>query len=156
MNNIISLTGAKHSGKLDLGMQLARNSAIKFIKAYTDRPSNDLWSDCYYFVSSDKLDELIEKREVLHESKVGKWRYVFFVDQLTAPYNILILDDYGVVDVRSKYKKHLYSIKVVSANEKPSRRVGVYLYNHEFDEVFDIDEDSLEELEWRIESDLPL
>ena len=37
MNNIISLTGAKHSGKLRLAFDLARNSAVGFVKPFTDR-----------------------------------------------------------------------------------------------------------------------
>lgn len=156
MNNIISLTGNKSSGKLELGLKLAENTAIGFVKPYTDRPSDDLWIDCYNFVSSEKLDGLIEEREVLHQTKIGKWRYVFFTDQLVNPYNIMILDDYGVVDVNSKYKKNMYTIKVTSKHEKPSERVGVYLYDHEFDEVFEFDTGALEELEWRIEENLPL
>ena len=157
MNNIISLTGAKQSGKVELGFKLAENSAVQFVKAYTDRKSNQLiWEDCYIFVSSEKLDELLVEREVLHITNIQGNRYVFFKDQLTASYNILIVDDYGVVDLRDKYTNNLYSIKVVSKNQKPSNRVDVYLYNHEFDKVFDVDNDKVEELEWEIESNLPL
>ena len=157
MNNIISLTGAKQSGKVDLGLRLAENSAVQFVKAYTDRKSNQLmWEDCYIFVSPEKLDELLIEREVLHITKIHGNRYVFFKDQLTASYNILIVDDYGVVDLREKYTNNLYSIKVISKNQKASNRVDVYLYNHEFDKVFDMDNDKVEELEWEIESNLPL
>ena len=154
MNNIVSLTGHKNSGKVSVGLDLAKNSAVEFVKAYTDRPSNDMWIDCYHFVSPEKLDALIEERDVLYKSMVDGHRYVFFKDQLTAPYNVLILDDYGVADLQGKYSNYFYSVKVVSKNQKDSDRVGVYLYNHEFDEVFDYDTDEIEDLEARIESNL--
>ena len=156
MNNIISLTGHKHCGKLELGFKLAENTAIEFVKPYTDKPDNDLWCDCYHYVSVERLNELISEREVLYKTKIGKWRYVFFKDQLTAPYNVLILDDYGVAQLKPDYDKYMYTVKVCSVNEKPSKRVGVYLYDHEFDEVFEFDTDAVEELEWRIEENLPL
>ena len=154
MNNIVSLTGHKNSKKTTVAFELAKNSAVEFVKAYTDKPSNDMWIDCYFYVSKDKLDELIEEREVLYKSMVDGYRYVFFKDQLTAPYNILILDDYGVADLQGKYSNYFYSIKVVSKNQVDSDRVGVYLYNHEFDEVFDYDNDEIEDLEARIEANL--
>lgn len=156
MNNIISLTGAKNSGQLKLAFDLAKNSAVGFVKPYTDRPFNSIWSDCYYFLSKEDLDTMIGEKEVLYQSIINGHRYVFFKEQLTETYNILILDDYGVAELSTKYSNDIYSIKVVSANEKNSTRVGVYLYNHEFDKVFDYDNDSVEELEWEIESNLPL
>lgn len=152
MNNIISLTGHKNSGKLSVEFDLAKNSAIEYVKPYTDRPSNEIWDDCYYFVSKGELDELICEKEVLYQTMVNGYRYVFFKDQLTADYNILILDDYGVAELQSKYRKYLYSVKVVSKKQRDSDRVGVYLYNHEFDEVFDYDTDDITDLEYRIES----
>ena len=156
MNNIISLTGAKDSGQLKLAFDLAQNSAVGFVKPYTDRPYNSVWSDCYNFVSDEVLDTMIEEKEVLYQSNLNGHRYVFFKDQLTETYNVLILDDYGVAELSTRYSNDLYSIKVVSADEKDSSRVGVYLYNHEFDKVFDYDNDDVGELEWEIESNLPL
>lgn len=156
MNNIVSITGNKHSGQTKLAFRLSENSAVSFIKPYTDRPVDDLWSDCYHFVSKEKLDELLDEREVLTQRLVNGHRYVYFKDQLTSSYNVMILDDYGVADVMTNYTMNVYSIKVTSKNEKPSKRVGVYLYNHEFSEVFDTDTGSVEELECRIESNLPL
>ena len=156
MNNIISLTGAKHSGQLRLAFRLEENSAVGFVRPYTDRPYNSVWSDCYNFVSNEVLDTMIEEKEVLYKTIIHGHRYVFFKEQLTETYNILILDDYGVAELSTKYSNDLYSIKVVSEDEKDSSRVGVYLYNHEFDKVFDYDKDSVEELEWEIESNLPL
>jgi len=154
LNNIVSLTGHKNCGKVQLAFDLAKNSAVKFVKPYTDAPVNDMWIDCYRFVSKEKLDELIDNREVLYESMVNGHRYVFFKDQLTAPYNILILDDYGVADLQGQYSNYFYSIKVTSKNQQDSDRVGVYLYNHEFDRVFDSDTESVSDLEAEIESNL--
>jgi len=154
MNHIVSLTGHKGSGKTKLAFDLCKNSAIGYVKAYTDAPCHIQWLDCFNYVSKEDLDALIEEREVLYSSMVNGHRYVFFKDQLTSAYNILILDDYGVADLSAEYSNHFYSVKVVSKNQKDSDRVGVYLFNHEFDEVFDIDNDEIEDLEARIEANL--
>ena len=63
---------------------------------------------------------------------------------------MVIVDDYGVVDIRDKWKGKLYTIRLVSDNEERSDRVGEYLYKHEFDLVFDVDHDDFNELEARI------
>lgn len=156
MNNIISITGHPRSGHLDLAFKLCKNSSISFVKAYTNRPVNDLWSDCYNFVSDLRLEELMRTEEILYESMVNGYYYVFFKKQLTDSYNVLILDDYGVAECRSKYINNFYSIKCTSKNQGDSDRVGVYMYDHEFDKIFHYEKDSLEELEWEIESNLPL
>lgn len=156
MRNIVSLTGHKNSGKLEVAWDLSKNSDVAFVKPFTDRPIHDLWSDCYNFVSKERLDELIESLEVLYSSKIGDYRYVFFKNQLVKDYNVLILDDYGVAELKNKYHKYFYSIKIVSQNQRDSERVGVYLYNHEFDKVFDYDNDYIGDLEADIEHKLLL
>lgn len=152
--NIVTITGAKNSGQLDVALKLAENTAVNFVKCYTDRERNHLlWEDCYIFVSKEELDTLLDEREVLYQTVLNGDRYVFFKDQVTHEYNVLIVDDYGVVELM-KYRPYFYSIKVVSSNEKPSSRVGVYLYNHEFDRLFQYGVEDIEDLEADIEANL--
>lgn len=151
--NIVTLTGHKHSGKSIIANRLSENSAVEYVKPYTDALYNETWSDSFHYVSSERLDELIEKYTVLYESSINGHRYVFFKEQLKEAYNVMILDDYGVANIKSNYDYDVYSIKVHSSNEKPSERVGVYLYNHEFDYIFDYDNDDYYDLEARIEYD---
>ena len=156
MNKVITLTGYKNCGKYNLAMDLANNSDVAFIKPYTDReiPLEEIPEEFgeFHYVSKDTLDLMMEEDEVLSSTLIDGNRYVFFKFQLTAPYNVLIADDYAVVDIRSNWKNTL-SIKVYGKNQEKSDRVGVYLYDHEFDEIFHYGSDDVDELEWRIGSD---
>ena len=156
MNKIVTLTGYKNCGKYNLAMDLANNSDVAFIKPYTDReiPLDEIPEEYgeFHYVSKDTLDIMMEDDEVISSTTINGNRYVFFKFQLTAPYNVLIADDYAVVDIRSNWK-NTYSIKVYGDNQKDSDRVGVYLYDHEFDEIFHYGSDDVDSLEWRIGSD---
>ena len=146
--NIISVTGHPNSGHVKLAYKLSLNSAVEFIHPFTDDPK-DVYFE-YHQVSKEKLDELMDTHEVLSVTMIDGYRFVFFKEQLVADYNVLILDDYALADLKGKYDR-LYSIKCWSSCQGDSDRVGVYLYNHEFSKVFQYEADSVEELEWEIE-----
>ena len=153
MNKVITITGHKNCGKVRLAERLAKNSDVEFIRPYTDMEIQlseiaEKFGE-YHYVSSDTLDLMMEDDEVLSETVIDGVRFVFFKFQLTAPYNVLIADDYAVVDIRDKWK-NTYSIKVWSDKQEDSDRVGVYLYNHEFDTVFHYGDDDPDELEVRL------
>ena len=146
--NIIAIIGKPKSGHIKLAYMLSLNSAVDYLYPWTDNPS-DIYLE-YHQVSKGTLDILIEEHDVLTVTMIDGYRFVYFKDQLKADYNILILDDYTLAELRSTYER-LYSIKVWSKGQEDSERVGVYLYNHEFSEVFEYGVDEVEDLEWRIE-----
>lgn len=154
MNKIITLTGHKNCGKELLARRLAYNSDIQYVRPYTDKKVT-IRADEYdlgdlNYVSKKKLDEMIEEEEVLSITNINGTRYVFFKSQMTEAYNVLIADDYAVVDIKDKWK-NIYTVKVWNESQIDSDRVGEYLYDHEFDEVFYYDEDDVSMLEVRIE-----
>lgn len=97
---------------------------------------------------------MIQNEELLSLTRVNSNRYAFFKNQLTASYNVLILDDYALVDVKDKWDGKIYTIKLKSKNQIESDRIGEYYYDHEFDEVFNTDDDDYDELESRIEANI--
>ena len=154
MNKIITLTGNKYCGKLTLAYKLSQNSDVEFVKPYTDKPFEygvdpEKYGD-YHFVSEDTLDEMIQEEEVLCSTKINGSRYVIFMKQINSPYSVIVADDCQLMDIKDKWS-NLYTIKVRGRNEKPSKRVGVYFLDHEFDEVFHYKEDYFDLLEARIE-----
>lgn len=155
---IVSITGHKHSKKYELAYDLCRNSEVEFIKPYTDRELSvyDIKDeDCCIYVSKNTLDIMLENYPVLSMTRINGARYVFFKCQCTASYNVMILDDYALVQTRDNWNDELYTIKLYSKENTQSDRVGVYLYDHEFDEVFHYGEDSIDDLEVRLyESEL--
>ena len=149
MKKIVTITGHRNSGKVNLASKLSENSEVYFIKPYTD---SDIVTGDFNYVSKSKLDQMIKDEELLSCTRINEHRYCFFKSQLQNGYNIMIVDDYALVDVRSRWNGSIYSIKVWNENQDDSDRVGVYLYDHEFDEVFKYGLDDVDELEWRIGS----
>lgn len=154
IKKIITLTGHKHTKKDIVAEKLAKNSDVAFIKPYTDKEKKsyilDEYVGGYHHMSKEELDYMIRNEEVLCKTKIGDARYVFFKSQLTAPYNVLIVDDYAVVEIKDNWKGSIYTIRLVSDNEEESDRVGEYLYKHEFDLIFDYYKDDFDELEAKI------
>lgn len=151
MKKIVTLTGSKNTPKIYIASKLSENSDVAYIKPYTDKEdlsSAELEME-YHQVSVEEMDILLQSDDLLSCTRINGNRWAYFKSQLTHAYNVLIVDDYGLCDLRDVYD-NIYSIKVVSKNMKPSDRVGVYLYNHEFDEVFDYDTGDLYELEARM------
>ena len=148
---IVSLTGMG-SGVTYTAERLARNSDVAYVKPYTDKEklSSAEWNWGYHQVSKSELDELMETYPVLCCNRINGHRWVYFKFQLEEAYNVLIVDDYALVELQHNWDKDLYSIKVVTDENEKSNRVGVYLYDHEFDEVFDYRTDDMDELEARI------
>ncbi len=151
---ILTLTGHKHSGKELIAENFAKNSDVAFLKPYTDRPLEKgeypEEHGGFHYVSKERLDKIMDHQKVLCCTRINGYRYVYLERQLTASYNVMILDDYALVDVKDRWKGRIYSVKVRSDDEVQSDRVGEYYYDHEFDEVFHYGKDDFDELEARI------
>ncbi len=147
---IVTLTGHKHTKKDYIAKKLAENSDVTYIQPYTDKPLvggiSREEAGGHHFISKEEMDYLLKREELLAMTKIVNTRYCFFKFQLQSAYNVLIADDYAVVDIKNKYD-NVFTVRVVSDNEEESDRVGEYLYKHEFDYVFDVDKDDFNELE---------
>ena len=132
--------------------KLAENSDVAYLKPYTDKlelsSAEKNWM--YHQVSSEEMDELLECYPILSSTLIDGNRWVYFKFQLKEAYNVLVLDDYAFADLRSNWDGELYSVKVVTPENLRSNRIGVYMYDHEFDEVFDYKTDDFDELGARI------
>ena len=148
---IVALTGVG-TGVTFTAEKLAENSDVSYLKPYTDKEklSSAELIQGYNKVSKDELDLMIQTEEVLCQTLVNGHRWVYFKSQLESAYNILITDDYSLVDLRGNWDGELYTVKVATPENLKSDRIGVYLYNHEFDEVFDYKTDDFDELGARI------
>ena len=148
---IVSLTGAG-SGVTYTAEKLAENSDVAYLKPYTDKEELSSAESImgYHQISKEEMDNFLETEDVLSCITVDGHRWAYFKFQLKEAYNILVTDDYGLVDLRSNWKGELYSVKVATEQNHKSNRIGVYLYNHEFDEVFDYKTDDFDELGARI------
>jgi len=153
MNKVVTLTGGKYAGQLTLAYKLGANSDAEFVKPYTDREvpigvDPDTIGD-YHFVSKDVLDKMIDEEEVLCSTEINNARYVIFIKQLVNDYNILVVDDYQLLDVKRRWS-NLFTVKVHGRNEESSDRVDVCFRDDEFDEVFMFGVDDFDILEARI------
>jgi len=157
LKKIVTLTGHKNCKKDIVASRLSENSDVEWIKPYVGinlpkgvEPIE--MADRFHIVLPQVLEDMIRQEKVLYKILInGKW-YVFFEFQLTHDYNVMILDDLGVITLWDKdvWAGETYNIFVTSKQETPSERVGEYLNKTDFDEVFDADVGDIHELEVRI------
>ena len=153
---IIALNCAKN-GKADVvAMRLASNSDVVYVKPYTDRdiPVNqeDWEQDDYIHLNSKQLSDKIEREPVAVSCKVGDNHYVYFHNQFSSGFVVLLLDDNCLKVMKENYGDDVIAIRVKSDSEELSERSG-NLRDSFFDIVFNYDIEDIDELEWRISYD---
>lgn len=139
---LIILNGAKNCGKEIVARSLAKNSDCKFIRPYTDHTGVD---DEYIRLNESKLSAKMERENPLYETVIDGYRWVFFENQLNAGYVVLIGDDRLISYFRKNWSGELITVRVHSNSEEPSNRSN--LSDDNFDIVFNVDSDDMDELE---------
>ena len=139
---LVVINGAKHSKKDIVAMKLAKNSDCVWIKPYTD--SKFLFDD-YPHLNEEQLTRKMEREVPLCESVVNGHRYVFFENQLNAEYVVMIGDDRIITYLKNNWDGDLLTVKVHSKDEEYSARN--LLPDKDFDIVFNVDMDDIDELE---------
>ena len=153
MKKIITLTGHKHCQKDIVAYMLDtyNNGFVTWVKPYTDAPLNlgefSEENGGYTYLSKEELDFEIKNKNVLSITKVNNHRYVYFEEQMTNEWNVIIADDITVINAKEKWKDNVTSVKIVSESEEKSDRVNQYLFDHEFDFIFDVENDCFDDLE---------
>ena len=144
---IITISGAKNTKKDELAQKLAQNSAVVYVKPYTDAPEGVYeWEmDEHIHLNPKQLDAKLNRENALTMTNVNSHRYVFFENQLNADYCILILDDTGLINLKRYWEGEMVTIRVHSKDEKYSERN--VLDDDYFDVVFDVDYDDYDVLE---------
>lgn len=146
---LITISGAKNSGKDILAMKLAQNSDCIWIKPYTDKeyPVNieDWEQDELIHLNDKQLDNKMNHEIPLAVTEINGFRYVFFENQLRADYVVLIADDNVVSYLKREWKGELITIKCHRDGEKYSERN--LLKDSEFDIVFNVDTDDYDTME---------
>lgn len=150
----MTLTGHKNCKKDWIAIKLAENSDVNFVYPYVamDLPNGIELANMegYHIVVPSVFEDMKREEKLLYSVIVNKREYAFFDFQMTSPYNVVIVDDYGVIAIKDNWDGDVYSVFVKAKNQQPSKRVGEFLTLTEFDEVFDADNDDIDELEARI------
>ena len=152
---VVSITGHKNTKKVWLAEKLAENSDVEYVTPYVgvklpQKMTPEEFGH-YHVVLPTVLEDMERDEEVLYSVRLNGRKYVYFKFQMTADYNVVILDDYGVLSFRERWDGDLYSIFVIGKTFEPSKRVEEFLTRHEFDEIFNVETDDINELEARIE-----
>lgn len=145
---IITISGAKNTKKDIVAFKLAQNSDCVWVHPYTDfeYPVNleDYEQDQYTHLNEKKLSRKMERETPLAVSEVNGHRYVFFENQLTAGFCVLIADDRIVTYLKKNWEGELVTVKCHSKNESYSERC--LLNDDEFDIIFNTDDGDYDEL----------
>ena len=143
-----------HTKKDWIATKLAENSDVNYIKPYMglELPNGYEFSDLedVHIVLPSVLEDMKREEKVLSLTTIEDKEYVFFDFQMLAQYNVIIVDDEGLKSLRENWDGNIFSIFVKSSNQKPSKRVGTIFAEHDFDMVFNVDLDDIDELEARL------
>ena len=144
---IIALNGAKNTRKEWVARKLESNSDCIWIHPWTDKPSpwRDYEDDEMMHIDYANLDYKIEHDNPIAITEINNYRYVWFEYQLIAGYCILIADDNVIKYLKENWTDELITVKIHSNDEIYSARSQ--LKDDEFDIVFNVDNDDIEELE---------
>ena len=139
MKQIIALSGLKQSGKVKLCELWDQNANVSYIKPFTDNPKRRF--DGYSFLPTKDLHKKMDEESILCSSMVKDFDYIYFQSQLINDYNLLIVDDYALKELKEIYPK-IITVWVENPKAEDSGRVGViyrksdydYIYNYGLDE----------------------
>lgn len=150
---IIAIHGAKNSKKDLLAFKLANNSDCVWVKPYTDmqNPPNleDYEQDDLIHLNEKKLSAKMEREIPLCVTEVNGHRYVFFENQFTSGYCVIIGDDRVIQYLKNDWKGDLVTVKCHSKTEEYSERN--LLDDDDFDIVFNYDVDDYDYFEAMIQ-----
>ena len=134
-------------------MKLASNSDVVYVKPYTDAPVpinlEEYQQDEYIHLNVKQLADKMEREPVACTCDIGDNRYVFFQNQFSNGYVVLLVDDECLKTLKDKYGSDVVSVRVKSYSEEPSNRSG-NLRDDYFDVVWHYDEDDYDTLEAEI------
>ena len=128
-------------------MKLANNSDCIWIKPFTDRERESEYD--LIPVSEKKLTQMMNEEDVLASVELNGNRHVFFKNQLTADFVVLLGDDRVVTYLKDNWDGDLMTIKCHSKSESYSERN--LLTDDEFDIVYNYDSDDIDLLMYKIE-----
>lgn len=146
MTKIIVLNGEKYTSKETIALRLVSNSDVEYVTPYStvDNPQ-------YNYMRKEDLLEMIKKDIPVMTIHLGGELFVYFRKQFTADYCVVIADDFALIELQNCWDGDIVTVRLVSDKSEKSERSNVYLYNHDFDIVFDVDHDDFHTLEAMIE-----
>ena len=146
MTKIIVLNGEKYTDKISVALRLASNSDVEYSVPYSTKDDPN-----YEYMRKKELLELIKQDTPLMTTHLKGEIYVYLKSQFTADYCVVIADDYALIELQNTWKGDIITVRLISEKSEKSERSNVYLYNHDFDIVFDFDNDDFHMLEAMIE-----
>lgn len=130
MKKIITVTGKKGSKKYEVAEKFGRNTNVSFIKPVTDDKTVNRVD--FRYMERDRLSEKIEDEKPLQTTIIRGWRYCHFGSQLDNDFNVLIVDDFAVQEVKENWDK---VVTVYVEGGVSSERVGMALSPEWFDYI---------------------
>ena len=130
MKKIITVTGKKGSRKYDVAEKFGRNTNVSFIKPVTDDKTVNRID--FRYIERDRLSARIESENPLQTTILKGWRYCHFPSQLDNDFNVLIVDDFAVQEVKENYRD---VVTVYVEGGTTTERVGMALSPEWFDYV---------------------
>lgn len=146
MTKIIVLNGEKNTKKETIALRLANNSDVEYVVPYSTKDNPH-----FNYMRREDLLGKIKKDDPIMTTHLNGEIYVYFEEQFTADYCVVIADDFALIELLNCWNGDVITVRLVSDKSEKSERSNVYLYNHDFDIVFDVNNDDFNTLEAMIE-----
>ena len=131
MKKIITVTGKKGSNKYEIAMNFSKNENVSFISPVTDDKRVNRID--FHYMSRDKLSDKINDEPPLQTTVIRGWRYCHFASQLDNDFNVLIVDDFAVQEVKENWAGKIVTVYVEGG--VATERTGMALSSEWFDYI---------------------
>ena len=137
---IITLTGLKQSKKTKLAELWSKNENVSYIQPYTTNRDSE-----HLYIDKDKMYVKLGSEPPLHATMIDGEYYCHFKSQLNNDFNILIVDDYALKDIRENFDGRIISVWVDDPKGEASERVGHYYTKEDYEYIYNVGLDSPDE-----------
>lgn len=130
---IITLTGLKQSGKEKLAELWDNNENVSYIQPFTTNRDSE-----HLYLSKENMLVKMSEEPYLTCTMINGEYYCHFKSQLCNDFNILIVDDYALKDIKDNFDGRVITIWVDNTKGEASERVGHYYTKSDYEYVYNV------------------
>ena len=137
---IITISGHKNSEKVKLAEKWDRNENVSLINPVTTKERDD-----FIHLTPYELESKIEEERPLLSTIIDAETYCYFPSQLKNDWNIFILDDLCLKDLKDNFDGKIVTVWVKDPKAEKSMRTGLIYRESDYDYVFNVGMDDPDE-----------
>lgn len=138
---IITVSGHRNSAKVKLAENWDRNANVTLINPVT----TNMEREDFIHLKPDVMEMKIEEEQPLVSTTLDGETYCYFESQLSNDWNIFILDDLCLHELKENFTGKIITVYVKDPNADKSARTGMLYGESDYDYVFNVGLDDPDE-----------